>query len=208
MSSVDPFRCFLGGSLAFVSLFLTWRDLLAPFDHDVHHRSFWPKQLMAVWSLLLQTGFEGPSFISSTAPRSYERVLDTTPPRTPDERSLAHTVLISVFWAGRLESRRTVTTAAGQETSVIYSEFTDGSTYDDSIAAADTLEQMGSEHRWFIKLPELAHFGVFHFLLLWCRFNQNEEMLGHANSAAAFGVTFKKPPWNPAQITALLERMN
>jgi hypothetical protein len=41
----------------------------APFDHDVHHRGFWPKQLMAVWSLLLQSGSEGPSFISRTARR-------------------------------------------------------------------------------------------------------------------------------------------
>src|SRR5215831_8077203 len=37
------------------------------FDHDVHHRGIWPKQLMAVWSLLLQGDSEGPSFISRTA---------------------------------------------------------------------------------------------------------------------------------------------
>jgi hypothetical protein len=37
--------------------------------HDVHHRGFWPKQLMAVWSLLLQSGSEGSSFISRTARR-------------------------------------------------------------------------------------------------------------------------------------------
>jgi hypothetical protein len=35
--------------------------------HDVHHRGFCPKQLMVVWSLLLQSGSEGPSFISHTA---------------------------------------------------------------------------------------------------------------------------------------------
>jgi hypothetical protein len=38
-----------------------------PFDHDVHHRGFCPKQLMAVWSLPLQDGSEGSSFISRTA---------------------------------------------------------------------------------------------------------------------------------------------
>jgi hypothetical protein len=27
----------------------------ATFAHDVHHHGFWPKQLMAVWSLLLQS---------------------------------------------------------------------------------------------------------------------------------------------------------
>ena len=31
-----------------------------PFDHDVHHRGFWPKQLMEVWSLLLQTRQSAP----------------------------------------------------------------------------------------------------------------------------------------------------
>src|SRR5215831_5105020 len=41
------------------------------FDHDVHHRGFCPKQLMAVWSPLLQDGSEGStSFISRTARRS------------------------------------------------------------------------------------------------------------------------------------------
>jgi len=43
--------------------------IAAPFDHDVHHRGFWPKQLMAVWSLLLQSGSEGSSFIFRTARR-------------------------------------------------------------------------------------------------------------------------------------------
>jgi hypothetical protein len=38
-----------------------------PFDHDVHHRGFCPQQLMAVWSLPLQGGSEGSSFISRTA---------------------------------------------------------------------------------------------------------------------------------------------
>ena len=38
--------------------------------HDVHHRGFCPKQLMVVWSLLLQSGSEGPAFISYTAWRS------------------------------------------------------------------------------------------------------------------------------------------
>ena len=46
--------------------------------HDVHHRGFWPKQLMAVWSLLLQGGSEGSSFISqSTTP--HRRLHDTMP---------------------------------------------------------------------------------------------------------------------------------
>jgi hypothetical protein len=38
-----------------------------PFNQDVHHRGFWPKQLLAVWNLPLQGGSEGPSFISHTA---------------------------------------------------------------------------------------------------------------------------------------------
>jgi len=42
----------------------------APFNHDVHHRGFWPKQLMAVWSLLLHGDSEGPPLISPTAWRS------------------------------------------------------------------------------------------------------------------------------------------
>jgi hypothetical protein len=37
--------------------------------HDVHRRGFWPKQLMGVWSLLLQSGSEGSSSISRTAQR-------------------------------------------------------------------------------------------------------------------------------------------
>jgi hypothetical protein len=32
--------------------------IATPF-HDVHHRGFWPKQLMVVWSLHLQSGSEG-----------------------------------------------------------------------------------------------------------------------------------------------------
>jgi hypothetical protein len=38
-------------------------------DRVTHHRGFWPKQLMAVWSLLLQNGSEGSSFIFRTARR-------------------------------------------------------------------------------------------------------------------------------------------
>src|ERR1019366_9382406 len=39
---------------------------VTPFDHNVHHLGFWPKQLMAVSSLPLQDGSEGISFISRT----------------------------------------------------------------------------------------------------------------------------------------------
>jgi len=58
------------GLLALVSLTHTWRGQAAPFNHDVHHRGFWPKQLMAVWSLLLHGDSEGPPLISPTAWRS------------------------------------------------------------------------------------------------------------------------------------------
>ena len=50
------------------------------------------QQLTAVWSLLLPAGSEGSSFISDTASRFEERVLDTTPHR-PVLAALPHTVL-------------------------------------------------------------------------------------------------------------------
>jgi len=61
------FRCVSRGLLALVSLIHTWRGHCRAFYHNVHHRGFWPKQLMAVWSLPLQGDSEGPTFISRTA---------------------------------------------------------------------------------------------------------------------------------------------
>jgi len=45
---------------------MTWSNA-TPFNRNVHHRGFWPKQLPAVWSLPLQGGFEGSPFIFRTA---------------------------------------------------------------------------------------------------------------------------------------------
>jgi len=43
------------------------RSNATPFNRNVHHRGFCPKQLPAVWSLPLQGGSEGPTFIFRTA---------------------------------------------------------------------------------------------------------------------------------------------
>ena len=57
---------------------------VAPFNRNVHHRGFCPKQLPAVWSLPLQSGSEGPTFIFRTARRF--RAFLTQPPTPPDVR--------------------------------------------------------------------------------------------------------------------------
>src|SRR5580700_2364105 len=51
----------------------------SPFNRNVHHRGFWPKQLPAVWNLRQQGGSEGPTFIFRTAWR-YSSLLNTTSP--------------------------------------------------------------------------------------------------------------------------------
>ena len=50
-----------------------------PFNHNVHHLGFWPKQLMAVGSLPLQGGSEGPSLHLSYS-MTLSRLLDTITP--------------------------------------------------------------------------------------------------------------------------------
>ena len=45
------------------------RSNVSPFNRDVRHRGFCPKELTAVWSLLLPDGSEGSTFIFRTARR-------------------------------------------------------------------------------------------------------------------------------------------
>ena len=57
------FRHLINGSLALISLILTWHGLLPCLFLNAHHHGFWPQQLEVVWSLLLQAGSEGPALI-------------------------------------------------------------------------------------------------------------------------------------------------
>ncbi len=55
------FRHLISGSLTLDSLIHTCHDPMPWLFLNAHHHGFWPQQLKAVWSLLLQAGSEGPN---------------------------------------------------------------------------------------------------------------------------------------------------
>src|SRR5208282_6877777 len=57
-----------------------------PFNRNVHHHGFWPQQLPTVWSLPLQTGSEGSTFIFRTAWR-FHAFLTQPPLFAPSTRA-------------------------------------------------------------------------------------------------------------------------
>ena len=67
LTSPLRFRHVISGSFTFVSLTLTWHDLLPCLFLNAHHNGSLPMQLKVVWSLLLQADSERPTLISCAA---------------------------------------------------------------------------------------------------------------------------------------------
>ncbi len=85
------FRHLINGSLALISLILTWHSLLPCLFLNAHHKGSLPMQLEVVWSLLLQAGSEGPTLISCAVAHTSNLYSKVRSWRTSRYRSLIDT---------------------------------------------------------------------------------------------------------------------